>query len=325
MKVAITGTSGHVGSNVTRRLLELGHDVRALKYRDERGIKGLEMNVVPGDILIPNTLDELFKDTDAAIHLAGLVTVDENKENLHRINVDGTRNVMDACLRNGIQRVIHFSTIHAIEHQPLDAVLDENREIIKHSNIPYEMSKAQGEKIVYEYLDKGLEVIVMNPTSIIGPFDFKPSLTGILFLQLYFNKIPMLVEGGYDWVDVRDVADAAINALENGRPGERYLLAGGWRSIKDISIISEKVTGRKTPQKVAPMWLAKAGLPFIRLQAKLTGQKPLYTKDSLDVIADSSKHISNAKAMEELNFNPRPLEETISDIYKWFGKNGFLR
>ena len=134
----------------------------------------------------------------------------------------------------------------------------------------------------------------------------------------------MLVNGGYDWVDVRDICDAVINAIHLDKSGERYLVSGGWKSLKDLSKTIADVTGRKTPKKVAPIALAKMGLPFILAWAKIRHERPLYTKDSLDVLQMSSKHVSHAKAERDLGFRARPLEETVRDTVGWFEKNGLL-
>ena len=324
MKIAVTGTNGHVGNNLVRKLLEKGYDVRGLVFHDNESIKDLEFETIKGDILDPASLDALFEGADIAIHLAAIISIDTNQSELFKVNVDGTRNVVNACKKAGVKKLIHFSTIHAIEHTPLDQVLDENRPIITFSKIKYEQSKAEGDRAVHELCGNDLDFIIFNPTAVLGPNDFKPSLLGQALIKLAKNQMPMLVPGGYDWVDVRDICDAVINAINLEKSGERYLVSGGWKSLKELSQIMSDVTGRKTPRMLAPMVVAKMGLPFIHAWAKIRHEHPLYTKDSLDVLMMSSKHVSHAKAERDLGFRSRPLEETIKDTIEWFEVNGKL-
>ena len=131
--------------------------------------------------------------------------------------------------------------------------------------------------------------------------------------------------GGYDWVDVRDVVAVAISAIEKGRTGEKYLLSGHWHSLLEFSGLIQFHSGRKTISSVLPMWIARLGLPFITLYSRLSGIKPLYTSESLTIITEGNRLISNAKAKSELNFNPRPLSETIRDLLTWLKENGRIQ
>jgi dihydroflavonol-4-reductase len=324
MKIAITGASGHVGNNLCRKLLEKGYSIRGLLYHDNKSLEGLDIETVKGDILNPESLNGLFEGIDVAIHLAAIISIEKNESELFRVNVDGTRNVAEACKKAGVRKLIHFSTIHAIEHLPLDEVLDENRPLIKHSKIKYEQSKAEGDRMVQELCGNHTEYIIFNPTAILGPNDFKPSLMGQVLIKLARNQMPMLVPGGYDWVDVRDISDAVAKAIELDISGERYLLSGGWKSLKELSLAVGKVTGNKTPTMIAPMTIAKIGLPFIQAWARMRKEHPLYTKDSLDVIQMSSKNVSHTKAERDLGFTARPLEETVRDTLGWFEEQGYL-
>ena len=133
-----------------------------------------------------------------------------------------------------------------------------------------------------------------------------------------------MVPGGYNWVDVRDVANAAINALEKGRSGERYILSGTWTSVKDLAMTIEKVTGKKITQFMLPSGVAKLGVPFIQAYALITGRDPLYTFDSLEILKIGNRHILNGKAVKELDFQPRIFEDTIRDSIEWYKANAYL-
>ena len=176
--------------------------------------------------------------------------------------------------------------------------------------------------MVMEEVRKGLNAVILSPTAIIGPDDHEPSLIGQAVIDVYNNKIPSLVPGGYDWVDVRDIVDAAINAITKARTGEKYLLSGKWASLKEFSALISSITGKKTVSAEVPIWLARVGLPFITMYGKLLNQKPLYTSESLTIISEGNRMISNEKARRELNFSPRPLEDSLSDLIGWLKQQG---
>jgi dihydroflavonol-4-reductase len=188
----------------------------------------------------------------------------------------------------------------------------------------YEITKARAEKMVLEETANGLDAVVINPTAIIGPNDFKPSLVGTFLIRLYKNSLPALVPGGYNWVDVRDVVQGAIAAVEKGRKGERYILGGKWVSVKDLALLVENATHKKVNKFMAPMRLAKIGVPFIKAYASVTKQEPLYTFESLRTLMEVNTRISNQKAMTELGYNPRDIEVTVRDTLSWFRDNGYI-
>jgi len=166
-----------------------------------------------------------------------------------------------------------------------------------------------------------MDAIVLSPTAIIGPADPEPGLTGKAVLQLIHHKIPALVPGGYNWIDVRDVVSTAISAIEKARSGQKYLVAGTWHSLKELSGYVGKYSGIKTVQTVLPFWSARLGLPFITAFSKLSGSEPLYTKESLEIVAQGSRLIDNSKSRLELGLDPRPLDVTIADLLAWFKEN----
>jgi dihydroflavonol-4-reductase len=147
---------------------------------------------------------------------------------------------------------------------------------------------------------------------------------GQMLLKLYSGKLPFLVPGGYDWVDVRDVAEASANAVTRGCNGESYILSGEWHSLKEIAEVMTQGTGKKIKNIVLPYWMAYTGVPFIKMWSALTRQKPLYTKESLDIIRLANKNIRNEKARKELGYSPRPFSETISDTISWFKENKYI-
>jgi dihydroflavonol-4-reductase len=157
-----------------------------------------------------------------------------------------------------------------------------------------------------------------------GRFDFKPSHFGQALLALARGRLPALVAGGFDWVDVRDVVQAALRAEERAPAGGRYLLSGHWVSLPDVATVVARITGVPAPRVVCPMPLARLGVPLASAWARLTGRRPLFTRVSLKAVADSNRRISHERAEADLGFVPRPFRDTIEDTLMWFTQTGRL-
>ena len=322
--VVVTGASGHVGANLVRELHENGRPVRALVHRDRRAFKGLDIETCAGDILDSRSLIKAFKGADCVYHLAVHISISKrDAEDASLINVKGTRNVVHACREAGVGRLVHFSSIHALSSEPREEEIDESRPPAGTSSPVYDRSKADAERIVLEAVKEGLDAVIVIPTAILGPWDFKPSYMGKFLLALYHGEFKSLVHGGFDWVDVRDVVQGALAAEQWGRRGERYLLSGTWLSVKDLADLVEEVTGIEAPRFTAPMWLAHAGLPFMGVLSRLKKTEPLYTKESLHAL-QNHRYISHQKATRDLGYAPRPLQDTVRDTLEWFKGNGYL-
>jgi dihydroflavonol-4-reductase len=325
MKIAVTGANGHIGVNLCAQLQARGHTVKALCHKHDFGLKHIPVECHKGDLLNSDSLRSFVKDADVVIHLAAKISIRGDHDGMvKKINVDGTRNILEATRESGAKRFIHFSSIHAFEQEPFDQMLDETRPIVSNNGFAYDKSKAEGERMVLSAAGDGLDVLVLCPTAILGPTDYEPSLTGKAMLQLFRHQIPALVPGGYNWVDVRDVVDGCIASMEHGKCGEKYLLSGEWIDLKGISGIISHVTGHKTTSLVMPFWVATVGLPFITLYSKISGGDPLYTGESLYILRNGNHNIDCNKAKRELGYSPRKIEETILDLFTWFRENGFL-
>lgn len=324
--VMVTGASGHIGGNLVRALLADDRKVRVMVRKDKRAVEGLNMEMVTGDVLDYGSVLKAFEGCETVYHLGGVISVgDEKNDNVFDVNVNGTRNVVRACLEHKVKRLVHFSSIHAIHGLNADGLMDESCSYSESKEcLPYNRSKAGGEKEILKALEKGLNAVIVNPTSVIGLYDFKPSHMGQLFLDLYNGKFPILIDAGFDWVDVRDVALGAMLAEKKGRIGERYILSGHYLKIKDLGLVIEKATGRKMPHIALPVWTARIGVPFIKLYSLLIGKRPLLTSGSLTALEDY-RPINNKKAFQELGYEPRPIVETIKDTFDWFKKAGMIK
>lgn len=325
MKVAVTGASGHVGSNLVRELIREGHQVRVLYYKDKRGFEGLPVEAIPGSMSDKPVLANLVSGMDVVFHLAAQISINgKNDKRLLDKNMEGTRNIIEAIRQSGPMRLIHFSSIHALEHEPLDQVMDEKRPLAIKDPIYYTQSKAQSEQIVLDAVTDGLDAVILNPTAILGPNDYKPSLLGQAIVRFYKGRIPALIPGGYDWVDVRDVVLAAIHAMKKGEAGKRYILSGEWKTIKTLGEMVHRLGGKRIPLIRVPFWLARIAVPLFRLIAWITGRTPLYTFESLHIIKNGNPTISSSLARQELDLQPRSFEETVRDAVEWYRENGFL-
>jgi len=325
MKIAVTGANGHVGANLCRSLIAEGHQVRALVHNNSYALKGLNIELVQGSLRNQDSLRELCKGAEVVFHLAAMISIDGQKDKLLEVNVDGTRNLIKVIKENGVRRLIHFSSIHALSHYPYNEPMDETRPLVTEGPTWYEITKSKAEQMVLEATTSGLDAVVINPTAIVGPNDFKPSLVGTVLIRLYENSLPALVPGGYDWVDVRDVVKGAISAMESGKKGERYILSGKWISVKELALLVEKVTGNHVTKLMIPTAVAKIGVPFIKAYAKIAGQEPLYTFESLRTLREVNTMISHSKAQMELGYNPRNFEITVRDTMEWFKIQGYLK
>ena len=323
----ITGASGHIGGVLARALVDRYGTgaVRAL-FRERRGTAAdLDIEWVRGDLFNKESLVAAFTGAKTVFHLAALVSIDSGRsKEVHATNVAGTRNVVEVALECGVRRIVHFSSIHAYDDHPIDEVLDESRGPAGPTHDAYNRSKAAGEREVRRGIDQGLDAVILNPTGVLGPFDGEPSHMGQVFLDLYRRRIPAVVAGGYDWVDVRDVVEAAVTAEMRAKCGENYILSGHWHTMRELAELSWRATGVAAPRLLFPMFLARFWAPFQVVLDRSRGRRPLYTPAALRIMTRGNRRISSAKAREELGFSPRPLAESVKDAYRWFNDGGML-
>jgi len=325
MLTLVTGASGHIGVNLVRALIAQDRQVRVLIHTHRFPLEDPQLEVVRGDICDPGSLHPAFEKVDVVYHLAARISIAVDKwGQLETINVRGTRNIVEACLRTRVRRLVHFSSIHAFEQQPLDRPLDETRQSATSPGLPgYDRSKAAGEAEIHAGIKNGLNAIILNPTAIIGPYDYQTSYLGEALIAMAGGKIPVVVPGGFDWVDVRDVVAAAMVAETRAPAGSRYLLSGHWVSARDLAKMSAELTGARCPRLVCPTWLACAAAPLATPAARLLKKRPLFTAESIRAL-NSNRQISHSKATRELGYSPRPFRETLFDTLKWYADNGKL-
>jgi len=327
MTVAVTGGSGHVGSNLVRELLKQGRKVRCLVREDTRGLDELDIEYVKGDIQDIESLKKLFTDVDTVFHLAARISIVGSEGGLvEKTNINGVKNVIDAALECGVKRFVHTSSIHAFNTEPNEETIDETRSLVDgNEEMAYDLSKAAGQRLVVDAAkNRGLNAVICNPAGIIGPNDFKISRMGSVVLDIYHRDMPALINGGYNWVDVRDVVKGLLAAEKKGRKGECYLLTGNWVHIVDMSKTISKITGRKTSTIATPLWLGLFASYFVSAWAKLWGTIPKFTPEAMHSLK-KHRYISYGKAEKELGYAPRPFEESVKDTIDWFRQHGDLK
>jgi len=326
--VLVTGGTGRLGNVLVKELVKEGFKVKVLVLPDDRLIESLEntdCEISEGSVLDCNSVRKALEGVDVVFHLASKILLAPDVDHsVWNIIVEGTRNVATCCLEKGVDRMIHCSSHHALVHEPYTSPLDETRQLALNDTSTYHRAKAHSEAFVLELVSKGLKAVIVSPGTLLGPEDYEPSIFGQALIDLYNGKIPVLMEGLSDYSDVRDVSIGMIAAYKKGIIGERYLLTGFMLSMKDLSKMVAKITGKKTPQIILPLWLMYAILPVTQFFAKIRGKKSLFTKEMLKA-SQSNPFVSHQKAKEALGFNPRKLEESFKDTFDWYRKMEYIK
>ncbi len=322
--ILVTGATGHIGNVLVRRLRARGEKVRALVLPGEdcRPLDGLDIEIIEGDVLQPGNLGRAFAGVRIVYHLAGIISILPGKNDLlRRVNVLGTLNVIQAALRAGVRRLVYTSSIHAIARAPDGITIDESIPFDRENNYgEYDRSKAEATLAVLDAVDQGLDAVIVCPTGVIGPYDYRRSEMGQLILDYVDEKPQLYVDGAYDFVDVRDVAEGLILAGERGRTGESYILSGEQLSVAGLLQTLRLITKKRLPSYRIPMSIAHFVSHFTPAYYRLTRTKPRFTPYSLEVLRSNSV-ISHAKAQRELGYMPRSLKNCLVDTVEWFREN----
>lgn len=325
--IVVTGAPGHLGNNLVRLLLHDGYQVRCMVLRGESLIplQGLDVEIVEGDVRDPASLDRAFTGADVVYHLASVISLTPGHSDLlEQVNVRGARHVAEACLKGGVRRLAYTSSIHALVEPPHGSVIDESAPCDpSRIRMEYSRSKASATLEVMDVAGKGLDAVVLYPTGIIGPFDFKPSEMGQVVLDYVRGKIPARIAGGYDFVDVRDVARGHILAAEKGTAGNGYILSGEWISVDDIMAELSSVAQVSTPRVRVPLALARVVAFVSTLLGATFKTKPLLNTDALGTLMSNSL-VSCEKSKRELGYAARPVRESLRDTVDWFRQVGML-
>jgi dihydroflavonol-4-reductase len=331
--IVVTGTTGLIGGNLVRALLMQGHPVRGVIHQDQRALADLDFERIKADLLDLNSLRQAFTDAEIVFHCAGLISLRQNTwPALEAINITGTRNVIQACKDCGVRRLVFFSSIQALQPESSDRLVDENQPLVESLKAPpYDRSKALAESEVRNAIQKGLDAVILYPTAVVGPFDYRPSFIGQALLMITERRLPALVKGGFDWVDVRDVTNAAIQAGLNAPAGERYILSGHWHSVKEVADLvgdwprnAQDRPGSRSPRLVVSTELAALAapiLPFLAPFIHIDQEQARSVRGALGWL-QINQRINHAHASTDLIYQPRPFRQTIYDTLNWFQQTG---
>ena len=323
----ITGGSGHVGANLVRELSSRGYQVRCIDFdNDHRAFEGFNVELVKGNITDISTLDNTFKDVEVVFHTAAVISLDRKDKDLIRsVNVGGTENVCEMSLRHGVKKLIHFSSVDAFVREPLEDPLYENRSLVTDPNaVPYDLSKADAQRIVLEYCDKGLNASIIHPSGIFGPNDFKPSLFGQEFINIANGKRPYSINVGYDYVDVRDLCKTSVDCIDKGEIKQNYIVGGNYMDFVYMSEVMSEILNKKLIRSTLPFGFIYMSLPGSYISSLIKKTPRAITLDSIHTIKVQNKNIPSSLSKEQLDHNPRPVEETIQDTIEFFQKRGLI-
>lgn len=327
MKVLLTGADGLLGSNVVRELLKRKYDVSVFieAGKKSKTLPEGKVNIIYGNILNEKEVDEAIQGMDYVIHCAANTNIWPTRSEIIRaVNVDGTENVISACLKHDIKRLISVGTANSFASGGIINPGDETNNYEAHVyNLDYMDSKRLAQDLVIDAVrNKGLKAIVVNPTFMIGPYDSKPS-SGAMIQALAQGKIPGFAPGGKNYICVKDAAIGINNALTQGRIGECYILGNENLTYKEIFTKISKTIDQPAPKKSIPGVLIKfLGAVNSRI-GKIFKTNPSITKE-IAILSCEDHYYSSQKAVSELSLPQTPIEKGVKECYDWFVKHNYL-
>jgi len=327
MKVLVTGAAGFVGSAVTRRLLAKGHSVRAYLEpgASDANLEGIDVERMEGDICDAGALGRAMAGCEGLLHLAAIYQVwMKDPSVMWRVNIEGTTAVLLAANRAGIGRIVHTSSIAGVGVRPGGEPSDET-DVFNHFKIAndYLLTKWASERVAVRFAEAGSPVVVVNPGFVFGERDRGPTPTGRILVTLMKRKIPFVGPGGYNVVDVEDVAAGHVAALERGRVGERYILGGHNVTHEEFFARAAIVAGVPRPGRKVPSWMIEGlGLVSEVISDRVTHSHPLAPHKAMQY-GSIKAFFDSSKARRELEMPQTPLEATIEKSVRWFRENGY--
>jgi len=325
LRALVTGANGFLGAHVVRALLERETEVRALvrKGADLRALEGLPVDLAVGDVRDPAAVIRAVDGCSYVFHVAALYAFwVRPRSAIYEINVDGTRNVLQAALEAGVERVVHTSSVAALGTRDDGAPADETTPVDTRRIIgDYKRSKYLAEQVALEFAER-MEVVVVNPSLPIGPWDAKPTPSGQIVLDFLRRRLPAYVDTGFNVVDARDVGLGHVLAAERGQMGERYILGGENISMKHMLGLLGEITGLPVPRvrlPVAPM----LGLAHLNAGlCRMTRRTPRLTPDTIRM-ARHAMYFDSGKARRELGYPESSARKALSSAVAWYREHGF--
>jgi dihydroflavonol-4-reductase len=328
MKTLVTGSTGFLGSSVLRELINDGREVKALirKGTSKKNITGLDVEIAYGDLRDIESIRSALNGCDILYHVAAYYSLwDRNKQLIHEINVKGTRNILRAAKEKELKKIVYTSTVGCIGLNEDRTPATENTFFNKNTLAnDYKKSKYQAEQVALEFARGGLPVVIVNPSTPVGPRDIKPTPTGKIILDFMNRKMPAYIDTGLNLIDVKDCARGHILAELKGIPGERYILGNQNMTLFEILTTLEKITGLKAPRIKMPFWVAlSAGWACEMVANHLTGKPPSIPLAGVKM-AKYFMYFDSSKAINKLGLAQNSVENALRQSVDWFKENNYL-
>jgi dihydroflavonol-4-reductase len=324
--VAVTGGAGHIGSNLVAALRAAGSPVRVIDLVRPTAALRCGAQWIRADVRDEPAMRGALDGVDTVYHLAAMISIVGGQGGrVESVNVGGVRTTSRAALAAGVRRFVHCSSVHAFDLAALagQPVHEGSARAVRADLPAYDRSKAAGEVELSRVARDGLETVTVNPTGIIGPVDEAPSRMGAVLLALWRRRLPALTQGGFDWVDVRDVVRALQAAAQRGRAGEGYLVPGHRLSVPALAGMAAQAANHRAIRRTIPTWSVRAVAPAGTVLCRLTGSPLLPTVEAWHALT-SFPVVDGRKAADELGYRPRPMTQTLSDLHRWFAEQGLL-
>lgn len=313
MKYLVTGATGFVGGHVARQLKAQGHDIVALVRSPERAqdLAALGITLAKGNVTDKASMRAPMTGVDGVYHIAGWYKIGvKDKRDGQKINIDGTRNVLELMKELGIHKGVYTSTL-AINSDTHGKLVDESYQFHGKHISEYDRTKAEAHKVAEQFIAGGLPLVIVMPGVVYGPGDTSSIRT--TFIQYLERKLPMIPQRtAFSWAHVEDIATAHIATMESGKPGQSYIIAGPTHTLVDAMHITQALTGVRAPVSVPP-WMLSSMAPAMGVMEKVATLPESYTSEGLRVIAGTTYIGDNSKATRELGYNPRPLKEGLTE------------
>ena len=326
----VTGAAGHLGGAVTKALNEQYKTVYALCLPGEKHLpQGDYVKVFTGDICSIDSLTELFErcagNPVTVIHCAGIVSIASKfDQKVYDVNVTGTKNIITLCEKYHVQKLVYISSVHAIPELSGNEAIAEVDHFSADDVVGlYAQTKAEATQCVLDYAKHGGNASVIHPSGIVGPGDFGRGHITQLVIDYYKGGLTSGINGGYDFVDVRDVAAGILSCCEYGRSGECYILSGQFFKVYDLLNLLHEITGKNKIRRILPLWFIKMTAPLAELYYKILKQPPLFTAYSIYTL-NTNANFSREKAAKELGYTVRPMKQTLTDTVEWLKENNRL-
>lgn len=321
-KIFVTGGNGFIGSRVVRQLLASGYEVRCLlrETSDTTRINDLPFECFYGDVRNPQTLLAGMNGVDGCIHLAAVVAWEHmNSPDLEETIIEGSRHVLDAAVSRGVARLVYVSSALAVNAATEPKVFNEESPFeLQDTSLRYAVAKHQAEQLVMEYLERGLDTVIVNPVEVYGPHD--TSMITACNIRDFLKNYPCIIcRGGTSIAHVDDVGDGIVKALEQGRRGERYILGGDNLTIQELARLTLDIAGQRKPILLIPNGLLKG---FVRLLETLRLPTPVVP--GVLEYATRFSFMDSGKARRELGYTPRPARQVLTPVIEWLRSSGHV-